>query len=126
MLPVNLEKYDGIKNTSQIVRSDLTCIQQYLLTKSKIKLRKLKEIIGKGRGRHMKTDEMPELPLVLEYAFGDYDTHVCSGGDLESHPRLTDGTLHRTADSRTTMKGCPETTTGICSIRFHQKFELLL
>ena len=106
MLPVNLDKYDGIKNTSQIVRSDLTCIQQYLLTKRIIKLRKLKEIkiIGKGRGRHMKTDEMPELPLVLEYAFGDYDTHVCSGGGLESHPRLTDGTLYRTADSRTTMK----------------------
>ena len=68
----------------QIVRSDLTCIQKYFLTKRIIKLRKLKEIkimhVGKGRGRHMKTDEMPELPLVLEYAFGDYDTHVCSGG----------------------------------------------
>lgn len=52
----------------------------------------------------MKTEEMPELPLVLEYAFGDYDTHISSGGGLESHLRLTDGTLYRSADSWTTMK----------------------
>ena len=48
--------------------------------------------------------QFPEIPLLLEYAFGDHNTHICSGGGLESHPRLTDGTLYRTADNYATMK----------------------
>ena len=106
MLPLHIDNYKSIKKTSQIVRNDLTNIQQYVLTKRIIKMRKMKEIkiINKGRGRLMKITEFPELSHLLEYAFGEHDTRVCSGGGLESHPRLTDGTLYRTADNQTTMK----------------------
>ena len=96
----------SIKQTSQIVRNDCKNIQQHVLTKRIINMRKKKEIqiIAKGRGRLMLAAQFPELPLILEYAFGNHNTHLCSGGGLESHPRLSDGTLYRTADNYATMK----------------------
>ena len=106
MLPMNLSSYKQIKHTSLMVRNDLTTLQQHLLYKRLVKSRKLREIriIGEGRGRLMKSSQFPQLAQVLEYAFGDYTSHVFSGGGLESHPRLTDGTLYRAADNTTTMK----------------------
>ena len=94
MLPQHINSFLSIKKTSQIVRNDCTNAQQCVLTKCIIKIRKMKEtqIIAKGRGRLMKATQFPELPHLLEYAFGDHNTHSCSGGGLESHPRLTDGT----------------------------------
>lgn len=48
----NLEKYSNIRQTSQVVRSDLTNSQQYSLTQRIISSRKMKEIktIADGRG----------------------------------------------------------------------------
>ena len=91
-------------------------------------MRKMKEIqiIAKGRGRLMKATEYPGLSQILEYAFGDYDTHVCSGGGLESHPRLTDGTMYRTADNHTTMKRCKEVIVITCTKRVFYKSKLML
>lgn len=104
-LVINLQKYSDIKTTSQIVRSDLTNLQQHRLTQRIISCRKMKEIhtIGEGRGRKLKSTEFPELGLVLEYAFGELDTQV-GGGGLEAHPRLTTGTLCRGVDNVTTMQ----------------------
>ena len=55
------------------MRNDCTNIQQHVLTKRIINMRKKKEIqiIAKGRGRLMLAAQFPELPLLLEYAFGD-------------------------------------------------------
>ena len=65
-----------LKKTSQIVRNDLTTLQQYNLTQRVIGSRKLKEIctVAEGRGRKLKSEEYPELNLALEYAFGELDT----------------------------------------------------
>ena len=99
-LEKNLQDYRDIKTTSQIVRNDLTTEQQHRVTKRIISTRKLKEIrtVAMGRGRKLKCEEYPGLAEALEKAFGE------SSGGLESHPRLTTGTLYRTSDSATTMK----------------------
>ena len=51
----------------------------------------------------MKAEEFPELGAVLEFAFGERDVRMLGGGGLESHPRLTDGTLYKALDNNTTM-----------------------
>ena len=62
---MHINKYMLVKQTSQIVRNDLTCAQQYLLTKRIIKLRKMKDIkIIAERGKIMKASEFPELPHI--------------------------------------------------------------
>lgn len=58
----------------------------------KQKLKRLRHIY-KGGGRALKCEEFPELPAILEFAFGDQDRINRSGGGLESHPRLTDSTI---------------------------------
>ena len=100
-----LEEYAEIRQTSQMVRNDLTVEQQRRLTEQVISARKLKEIktIAKGRGRKLKTDQFPELPTVLLYAFGEYNVKE-DGGGVEAHPRLTTGTLYRAVDNVMTMK----------------------
>lgn len=105
----NLKKYSDIAVTSQIVRNDLTNVQQYRLTQRIISSRKVKEIrtIASGRGRKLKCNEFPELSIALEYAFGEMDTQK-GGGGLEAHPRLTTGTLYRGVDNVTTMKQARE------------------
>ena len=108
-LPVVLGQYKQICTTSQMVRNDLTILQQYQLTQRLISQKKLKEIrvIAEGRGRKLKCTYFPELATVLAYAFGDYDVEQ-GGGGLEAHPRLTCGTLYQTSDSVTTMKRARE------------------
>ena len=87
-LKPNLDKYEEIRATSQIVRNDMTCKQQYTLTNRIIFARKIKQIkvIASGRGRKLKVHEYPELPSVLEYAFGEKGPTEDSIGLLESHP----------------------------------------
>ena len=72
-----LKKYDDIKRTSQIVRSDLTNKQQCQLQKRIISARKVQEIktIAKGRGRKLKIEQFPQLAIALEYAFGELDVN---------------------------------------------------
>ena len=105
-----LIRYGDIKRTSQIVRSDLTNRQQYQLQNRIISARKVKEIktIAKGRGRKLKLEQFPQLATALEYAFGELDMSDGGGGDLESHPRLTTGTLYRSVDNVTTMRRARE------------------
>ena len=105
-----LKTYDDIKRTSQIVRNDLTNKQQYQLQNRIISARKLKEIktIAKGRGRKLKIEQFPQLATALEYAFGELDVSEGGGGGLESHPRLTTGTLYRSVDNVTAMKRARE------------------
>ena len=108
-LATNLQKYSDIKTTSQVVRNDLSNLQQHRLTQRIISKCKVQEIrtIAEGRGRKLKSTEFPELGLVLEYAFGELDTQR-GGGGLEAHPRLITGTLYRGADSITTMQQARE------------------
>ena len=68
-----------------------------------MKLEKLRHVF-EGRGRMLKCEEFPDLPAVLEFAFGESDRIERGGGGLESHPRLTDTVLYRAADSKTIMK----------------------
>lgn len=84
------------KKTSQIVRNDLITLQQHHLTQQIINSRKVKQIrrIVEGRDRKLKSEEFPELNIAPEYALGALDTQK-GGGGLESHPRLTTGTLYR-------------------------------
>ena len=104
-LKSGLQHYSEIRLTSQMVRSDLTTLQQYKLTERVISARKLREIktIAEGRGRKLKSTQFPELPTVLLYAFGEYNVKE-DGGGVEAHPRLTTGTLYRAVDNVTTMK----------------------
>ena len=62
-----LEEYAEFRQTSQMVRNDLTVQQQRRRTERVISARKIKEMntIAKGRGRKLKTDQFPELPTVL-------------------------------------------------------------
>ena len=104
----NLSHYECIRITSQVVRNDMTNQQQYQLTERITSKRKLQEIrtIGKGRGRKLKCEKFPELATVLSYAFGELDAR--DGGGVEAHPRLTIGTLYRSAESAMTTRRARE------------------
>ena len=52
--------------------------------------------------------EIKTIAIALEYAFGKLDVNEGGGGGLESHPRLTTGTLYRSVDNVTTMKRARE------------------
>ena len=105
----HLSHYQQICKTSQVARNDLTTQQQFRLTQRIISRRKLNEIkvICEGRGRKLKSVQFPELATVLTFAFGEYDL-LEGGGGLEAHPRLTTGTLYKSADSCLTMKRARE------------------
>ena len=64
-------------------------------------------MIAEGRGRKLKTEEFPQLPAVMEYAFGEGDINR-GGGGLEAHSRLTTGTLYRLRDNATIMREARE------------------
>ena len=100
----HLLHYTYLRSTSQIVRNDMTTMQQHQLTQRIVSARKLKEIrtIGHGRGGKLKSSEFPELATVLTYAFGELE------GGLEGHPRLTTGTVYRASDNAMTMKTARE------------------
>ena len=74
----------------------------------KMKLERLRHVF-KGRGRHLKCEEFPDLAGILEFAFGEEDRVARAGGGLESHPRLIDTVLYRAADSNTIMRHARET-----------------
>ena len=69
----------------------MTTLPQDMFTERLITGRKLKEIktIGEGRGRKLKSDQFPELPTILLYAYNVKE----DGGGVEAHPRFTTGTL---------------------------------
>lgn len=46
----------------------------------KLKIKQLKSRIAEGRGRKLKCEEFPELPALLEFAFGDGDRLQQGGG----------------------------------------------
>ena len=107
----NLEEYKSIQMTSQIVRNDLTNLQQYRLTQRIVSARKHKEmmVIAKGRGRKLKCEEFPELAATLTFAFGERGLNEDNGlMTLESHPRLTTSTLYRPKDNVISMKEARE------------------
>lgn len=98
----NLNNFNNIRVTSQVVRNDMSNRQQSALTERIISKRKVKEIlhVKPGRGRKLKCEENPNLAPLLEYAFME------SG--IQSHPRLTVDTLYRTPDSNVYMKEARE------------------
>ena len=116
----NLEKYQAIRTTSQIVRNDMTNRQQRQLTERIISTTKLKELrtIAPGRGRKLKYEKFPEMAAILEYAFGECDTKE-GGGGLEAHPRLTNETMYRTSDNVTSMRKAREILLAFAPDGFH-------
>ncbi|CAB4026118.1 Hypothetical predicted protein [Paramuricea clavata] len=84
----------------------------------KMKLEKLRHTF-EGRGRMLKCEEFPDLSAVLEFAFGESDRIERGGGGLESHPRLTDTVLYRSADSNTIMKHARETILALAPKEFN-------
>ncbi len=58
-----------------------------MLTERLISARKAKQIktIAEGRGRKLKIDHFPDLPAVLQYAFGELDVED-GGSGLEATP----------------------------------------
>ena len=105
----NLRRFRDIKETSRVMRNDMTNEQQRTLTLRIANKRKLKEILhaSKGRGRTFKCEENPMLVPLLEYAFLEGDIER-GGGGLQSHPRLIEDTLYRTPQNNTDMKRARE------------------
>ena len=58
------------------------------------------------------------MSAILEYAFGESDRIDRGGGGLESHPRLTDTVLYRSADSNTIMQDARETILALAPKEF--------
>ena len=121
MLKPNLNKYEDIKFTSQVVRNDMTSENQYKLSLRIANKRKSMEIlhIAPGRGRILKCEENQSLVPLLEYAFMESDVRDRGGGGQQSHPRLIDDTLYRTPDSNTNMKKAREIVIALSSPEFH-------
>ncbi|CAB4029681.1 Hypothetical predicted protein [Paramuricea clavata] len=84
----------------------MTTFQQYAFSLRKRQEMKHIQIrnIAKGSGRRLKCEEFPELPICLEYVFGEGDRIHRSGGGLEAHPKLLDTTLYKALDNATSMK----------------------
>ena len=108
----NLNKFNKIRVTSQVVRNYMTNRQQSALTQTIISKRKVKEIlhIKPGQGRKLKCEENPNLAPLLEYAFME------SG--IQSHPHLTVDTLYRTPDNNIHMKEARELVLGMSDPNF--------
>lgn len=70
----------------------------------RLKTKQLKSRISEGRGRKLKCEEFPELPALLEFAFGDGDRLQRSGGGLEAHSKLYDETMYKASDNMTVMR----------------------
>lgn len=68
--------FKGIEKEALTVRNDMTTQQQNKFSRlllRKLKIKQLKSRIAEGRGRKLKCEEFPELPVLLEFAFGDGD-----------------------------------------------------
>ena len=60
--------------------------------------------ISDGRGRRLKCQEFPELPALLEYAFGQQDVLTRGGGGLHAHSKLYESTMYKAMDNKTIMR----------------------
>ena len=102
--------YAELAKSVLTVRNDMRNKQQQLFETKK--LRKLTskyfKAICDGRGRRLKCDEFPELPALLEYAFGQNDVLNMAGGGLEAHPKLYENTLYKAMDNKTNMREARE------------------
>lgn len=75
----------------------------YRLLPRRLKMKQLKSRISQGRGRKLKCQEFPELPALLEFAFGDGDRLQRSGGGLEAHSKLYE-TMYKASNNTTVMR----------------------
>ena len=122
LVALNLKLFEQMKE--EIERNDNSTLtgegrrKQNHRALQKMKLEKLRHVF-RGRGRHLKCEEFPELAAILEFAFGEEDRIDRAGGGLESHPRLTDTVLYRAADSNTIMKHARETILALAPERFN-------
>lgn len=106
----NLKNYSDIAMTPQIVRNDLTNMQQYSIDTTDNWLQKSQERTTHHcfwQGKKLKCNDFPKLGLALECAFGEIDTEK-GGGGLEAYLRLTTCTLYRGVNNVTTMRQARE------------------
>lgn len=90
-LSQDIAQFKNIANEALTVRNDMTNQQQqklYRLVLRRLKTKQLTSRISEGRGRKLKCEEFPELPALLEFAFGDGDRLQRSGGGLKAHSKL--------------------------------------
>lgn len=80
-------------------------------------MKQLKSPISKDRGPKLKCEEFPELPALLEFAFGDGYRLQRSGGGLEAHSKLYNETMYKASDN-TTNKRSTGSRTFPCGRRF--------
>ena len=99
----HISRYRDIISSSHVVRNDMTNEQQACLTKRIIKTRKRKEIKlpekYDARGRMLKYEQFPEMCRIMEGIFEGGSADGCTGGGLESHPRLITSTRYRSVDN---------------------------
>ncbi len=99
----NINSYRDIISSSQIVRNDMTSEQQHSLTKRIIQKRKQTEIKFPdkydARGRMLKHEQFPEMCRIMEGIFDGGSMDKCTGGGLESHPRLITSTCYKSMDN---------------------------
>ena len=99
----NINSYRDIISSSQIVRNDMTSEQQHRLTKRIIQKRKQTEIKlpdkYDARGRMLKVEQFPEMCRIMEGIFDGGSMDECTGGGLESHPRLITSTRYKSMDN---------------------------
>ena len=84
--------------------------ERYLLKRT-LQLEKIREIQVRNSartGHKLKVDRFSDLVAILEYEFGEGDSGQRGGGGLESHAKLRNKLLYRTADNKTWLKGARE------------------
>ena len=80
----NLRNLSEIKETSQVVRNDITQAEQERLLLRIANRRKVREIlhISKGNGQTLKCEENPVLVPLLEYPFVEARIFVNEEGEV--------------------------------------------
>ncbi|CAB3980263.1 Hypothetical predicted protein [Paramuricea clavata] len=112
----NLNEFDELRNTSQIVRNDMTCEQQRRLTVRIINKRKQNMCLAyETRGRNFKSDVFPQLGLILENIFQAGDA---GDGGMECHPRLTTDVQYRSKDNNFFMRQAREILLSVAPPKF--------
>ena len=99
--------FKGIEKEALTVRNDMTTQQQNKFSRlllRKLKIKQLNSRIAEGRGHKLKCEEFPELPALLEFAFGDGDRLRQGGGGLETHSKLYNETMYKASDNMTIMR----------------------
>lgn len=103
----DIVQYKSMEREALTVRNDMTNQEQqkfYRLLLRRLKTKQLKSRIAQGRGRKLKCEEFPELPALLEFAFGDGDRLQRGGGGLEAHSKLYNETMYKASDNTTVMR----------------------